>query len=112
MTHRQGPSESVNDFATDLKRLFVESYPDEEITSAILLQQFLTGLLPAIARQLLLRAVADVRDIELAFVFEPLQEEQQDVNVVHHKVPPATSDAQKLQSILEQVIFFLLLPVL
>ena len=24
MTHRQGPSESVNDFAMDLKRLFVE----------------------------------------------------------------------------------------
>ena len=55
MTRRQGPSENVNDFATDLKRLFVESYPDEEITSAILLQRFLTALLPAIARQLLLK---------------------------------------------------------
>ena len=38
MTRRQGSSESVNDFAMDLKRLFVESYPDEEVTSAILLQ--------------------------------------------------------------------------
>ena len=110
MTRRQGPSESVNDFATDLKRLFVESYPDEEITSAILLQRFLTGLLPAIARQLLLkgkptsleRAVADAHDIEFALAFEPVQEEQQDVNVVHHKAP-ATSDAQQLQSVLEQV---------
>ena len=110
MTRHQGPSESVNDFATDLKRLFVESYPDEEITSAILLQRFLTGLLPAIARQLLLkdkptsleRAVADAHDIEFALAFEPVQEEQQDVNVVHHKAP-ATSDAQQLQSILEQV---------
>ena len=55
MARRQGPSESVNDFATDLKRLVVESYPNEEITSAILLQPFLTGLLPAIARQLLLK---------------------------------------------------------
>ena len=110
MTRRQGPSESVNDFATDLKRLFAESYPDEEIILAILLQRFLTGLLPAIARQLLLkgkptlleRAVADALDIEFALAFEPVQEEQQDFNVVHHKAP-ATSDAQKLQSVLEQV---------
>ena len=106
MIRCQGPSESVNDFATDLKRLFVESYPDEEITLPILLQQFLTGLLPAIACQLLLngkptsleRAVADACDIEFALAFEPVQEEQQNVNVVNHKVPPATSDALKLQS--------------
>ena len=52
---------------------------------------------------LLKRAVSDACDIEFALAFEPLQDEQQDVNVVHHKVPPATSDAQKLQSILEQV---------
>ena len=59
------------------QKLFVESYPDEQITSAILLQQFLTGLLPAMSRQLLLkgkptlleRAVADVGDIN--FAFEP-----------------------------------------
>ena len=96
----------------DLKRLFVELYPDEEITLSILLQQFLTGPLPAIAHQLLLkgkptsleRTVADAYDIELALAFEPLQDEQQGVNFVHHKVPPTTSDAQKLQLILEQVI--------
>ena len=104
MACQQGPSESVYDFATDLKKLFVELYPDKEITSAILLQQFLTGLVPAIACQLLLkgkptsleRAVVDARDIEFGLAFESLQDEQQDVNVVHHKVPPATSDAQKL----------------
>ena len=48
------------------------------------------------------RAVADAYDIEFALAFEPVQEEQQDVNVVHHKAP-ATSEAQKLQSVLEQV---------
>ena len=32
MTSCQGPSESVNDFATDLKRLFVEPYPNKETT--------------------------------------------------------------------------------
>ena len=112
MSRRQGPGESVSDFATDLKRLFVESYPDEQITSAILLQRFLTGLSPAISRQLLLkgkpesleRAIADARDIEFAFAFEPPQEQQQDVNVVHRKgVSPTTAESQKLQSALEQM---------
>ena len=32
MTRRQGPSENVNDFATELKRLFVEPCPDKKIT--------------------------------------------------------------------------------
>ena len=36
----QGRSESANNFAMDLKRLFVELYTDEEITLAILLQEF------------------------------------------------------------------------
>ena len=110
MSCRQGPGEKVSDFATDLKKLFVQSYPNEQITSAILLQRFLTGLSPAISRQLLLkgkpttfeRAIADARDIEFAFAFEPSQEEQQDVNVVH-KAPPMATDSQKLQSVLEQV---------
>ena len=35
MAHREGPSESVNDFATDLRKLFVESYLNKEITLAI-----------------------------------------------------------------------------
>ena len=84
MSCREVPGEKVKDFATDLKKLFVESYPNEQIMSAILLQQFLTGLSPAISRQLLLngkpttfeRAIADASDIEFAFVFEPSQEEQ------------------------------------
>ena len=35
MARRQGPSESVNDFATDLTKLFVESYFNKEITLAM-----------------------------------------------------------------------------
>ena len=46
--------------------------------------------------------MADARDIEFAFAFEPPREEQQDINVVHNKALP-TTDAQKLQSVLEQV---------
>ena len=33
---------------------------------------------------LLERAMVDVHDIELAFAFEPPQDEQQDINVVHN----------------------------
>ena len=65
-----------------------------------------------ISRQLLLkgkpqslgRAIGDARDIEFAFAFEPPQEEQQDVNVVQHKGVSSTTESQKLQSVLEQVI--------
>lgn len=82
MSHRQGCSRTVSDFTTDLKTLFVESYPGGQITSAILLQRFLMGSLPTISCQLLLkgkptlleRAVVDPRDIEFAFAFEPPQD--------------------------------------
>ena len=48
--------------------------------------------------------VADANDIEFAFTFETPQEEQQDVNVVHHNAPSMATDFQKLQSVLEQVM--------
>ena len=56
MSRRQAPGEKVSDFAVDLQKFFTESYPGEATTPAILLQRFLTGLLPAISRQLLLKA--------------------------------------------------------
>ena len=52
MSRCQKPCEKVNDFASDLRKLFVEAYP-REVTSTILLQRFVTGLLPGIFRQLL-----------------------------------------------------------
>ena len=48
MSHRQGLGEKVSDFATDLEKIFVESYPNEQTMSSILLQLFLTGLSLAI----------------------------------------------------------------
>ena len=51
----QGQNEKVTDFADALKKLFKTAYPGEAITSAVLLQRFLTGLRPEIGRQLLLR---------------------------------------------------------
>ena len=55
MMHHQLPGEKVNNFASKLKKLFIESYPSEETTSAILLQRFMTGLSLPICRQLLLK---------------------------------------------------------
>ena len=49
MSRCQKPCEKVNDFASDLRKLFVEAYPREEVTSTILLQRFVTGLLPGIS---------------------------------------------------------------
>lgn len=39
----QGPDEKVTDFALALKKLFKNAKPEEEMTSLVLLQQFLTG---------------------------------------------------------------------
>ena len=50
MTRHQLPGEKVNDFASELKKLFTESYPSEGTASAILLQRFMTGLSPPICR--------------------------------------------------------------
>ena len=36
MLHHQGPAEKVSDFAVNLNKILIESYPGEQITSAIL----------------------------------------------------------------------------
>ena len=51
ISYCQHSGEKVEDFATELKKLFQRAYPSEDITSGILLQHFLTGLLaPCAAR--------------------------------------------------------------
>ena len=73
----QSPGERVADFASSLKQLFKSGYPGEALTSAVLLQRFLTGLRPEIGRQLLLHqkpanfnaAVKDAMAIEYALEF-------------------------------------------
>ena len=46
----QREDKTVNAFAVDLKSLFSQAYPSEEPTAGILLQRFLTGLLPSLSR--------------------------------------------------------------
>ena len=51
----QLPGEKAEDFENDLKKIFKQAYPEEELTSGILLQRFLTGLVASVSRQMLLR---------------------------------------------------------
>ena len=82
MMRHQLPGEEVNDFASELKKLFVESYPSEETTSAILLQCSIMGLSPPICQQLLLKgqpntldeAIKSANDTEFALTFDSMQE--------------------------------------
>ena len=70
----QSPGEKVKDFASMLKHLFKNTYLEE----SVLLQRFLTGLGPEIARQLLLcnrpenfaDALKDAVEIEYALQFD------------------------------------------
>ena len=54
MLRSQHPGERILDHVADLKKLFKEACTTEDYTSIILLQHFLTGLLPPIWHQLLL----------------------------------------------------------
>lgn len=61
-------------FARDLKLLFGQAYPAEDLMSGILLQWFLTGLEPSLSHQLLLygkpisleQVIKDTGEIEYA----------------------------------------------
>ncbi len=51
----QHSQEKATDFATKLKKLFKQAHPKERLTSAVLLQRFVTGLRPTFGLQLLLQ---------------------------------------------------------
>ena len=54
---RQG--ERVNRYLTDLKRLYNEAFPEEEVTSKVFLTKFVSDLRPDITQQLLLQGQPD-----------------------------------------------------
>ena len=70
----QGTHEKAVDFASELKKLFTQAFPDEDTKSIVLCQRFLTGLQPSISCQVLLhkkpdtfeQAVADAIEVEEA----------------------------------------------
>ena len=71
-------NEKVDEYASELKRLFKQAYPDEDMGSTVLLQKFMTGLQPPIARQMLLKqkpdnltaAVKEAITVEYALQFD------------------------------------------
>ena len=94
------------------KKLFKEAYGAEEDTSAVLLQRFLTGLLPPIRRQLLLKgkpetlvqAIKDAEGVEYALNFAIESESPQDINVIRPKCQDHEPVPDKLQESLDQII--------
>ena len=109
MIWSQVQGETIERFAEELMELFSQAYPTEAPISDILLQRFLTGILPLISRQLLLhgkpttlkQAIKDASDIEYALDFESSFKPTKEVNVVTQKEEP--SELQRLQETLEKV---------
>ena len=95
-TRRRGPQERAADFATALLKLFFQAYPEENVTSSILLQQFLTGLHAPVSKQVLLRgqpgnleeAISEATRAEYALNFDAQTRPMSSaVNVVHIQEP-------------------------
>ena len=106
----QWEDETVNTFAVDLKLLFSQAYPSEEPTAGILLQRFLTGLLPSLSRQYcyvrgkptsLERAIKDAGEVEYALSFETSVEPPKRVNLLPQKEGP--TEIEKLQEALDKM---------
>ena len=94
MARCQRSGEKVADFASDLKKLFKQAYPEEPLTSGILLQCFITGLMPHISQQILLKgkptkfeeAVLTAEGVEYALNFE-------------HKSPDPTTQTDEINAV-------------
>ena len=112
---KQDAKESVRYFEADLRKLFSEAYPGEDASkSSVLLGRFVTGLLPEITRQMLLRgspttmegAVKSAIEIERAFGFQTV--ETQHVQALRVEETPVKGHGQKseleLQEKLDQVL--------
>ena len=113
----QGPSESIDEFSSALKKIFKQGYPSEATTSAVLLQRFLTGR-PSISQQILLRkkpedlaeAITIAMEVEYALSFDGgRKKEPSEVNLVqrptqtHEQPHHAADQLSKLQSSLDEM---------
>jgi len=110
-------NEKVDEYASELKRLFKQAYPNEDMGSAVLLQKFMTGLQPPIARQMLLKkkpenlsaAVEQAITVEYALQFDQTISEpgttclsEQPINMVTDKKhTDQQSEYAKLQKTVE-----------
>lgn len=115
----QRPEECVADFASAIKKLFRRAYPEEQATSKVLLQRFITGLRSPISQQLLLRgrpeqlekAIKDATEVEYALNFESARVQQPVFAVTERQlrasanefVPKQEATLQKLQTALDEM---------
>ena len=111
----QRREEKVIEYADELKELFRDAYPSEKVDSAVLVQRFLTGLLPEVARQVLLKgrpktmeeAVKMATDAQYALQFGGVPSDQQweVCPVLDRKKPTETNNEAltQLQQAVEQL---------
>ena len=107
----QRSGEKVADFADHLKKLFKQVYPDEKLTSGILLQHFLTRLMAPVSQQILLHgqpttfkeAVENEKEVEYALNFETKHTEPgtKDINMINkmHPMEDQTLNIQLQQAL-------------
>ena len=109
ISHCQRPGEEAEDFADELRKLFRLAYPEEDISSNILLQRFITGLLAPVSHQVLSRgklmtfaqASKNATEIEYALNFEKQSERERDINAISQ---PNLMDHPKLSAQLQQTL--------
>ena len=109
-SRHQDDRERVVDYATQLRKAFIEAYPDEDVGSAVLLQTFLSGLRPSIARQVVLKGRPTTMDkvIEEAVTVEEALRfggincaEEVPVHAVHSK--DSGAEIEQLKMMLERM---------
>ena len=89
--------------------LFIQAYPSEEPKSGILLQWFLTGLLPSLSRQVLLwgkptsleQAIKNAGEIEYALSFQTSVGQSKGTNALPPQHGP--TELEKLQETLKNM---------
>ena len=105
----QDDRERVMDYATQLRKAFKEAYPEEDVGSAVLLQTFLSGLRPSIARQVMLKgrptaldkAIEEAVTVEEALRFGGADTMEVPVHAVHPK--ETTTEVEQLRHTLERM---------
>ena len=109
-SRHQDDKERVVDYATQLRKAFIEAYPDEDVGSAVLVQTFLSGLRPSIARQVVLKgrpttmdkAIEEAVTVEEALRFGGINcAAEVPVHAVHSK--DSGAEIEQLKMMLERM---------
>ena len=108
-SRHQDDRERVMDYATQLRKAFKEAYPEEDVGSAVLLQTFLSGLRPSIARQVMLKgrpttldkAIEEAATVEEALRFGGTDGIEVPVHAVHSK--DSGAEVEQLRLMLERM---------